>query len=503
MAIPSVDNSAYPTPEEILNQYLSDVRYGYERIGVVANVSKGSEPYIRGQALANRISIAIQNNKLALADVSPLDATGDALVELAGVFGVSKRPASSASGNVKVEVIGTGAVTIPASFTCTSASGIQYQTTGSFTVSDGGSVEVQAVSAGIDTEQVSGAVLTWDSAAIGALGQNCTVDLGGIDGGSDEDTEEVLRRRLIQRLSFPEVGGNTAQVVSFAEESTSAAQAAFVYAAVRGPASYDVAVTSTSADRSLSAANLSIVTNNILANMPGSADLNVTSVDAEQLDVVLNCALPLPVNAGGAGGGWKDAVPWPSSKDGALYAQVIAKPPGFPNVITVNSTALDPPLVGQRFAIWDYVNSKMLLFTVLSVAGIPGAWEITRTNDSDPFTSVEVGSYCSADCVNLSTYATQFTDSIALLGPGQKTVSPDILPRAKRQPGPDFTFPTDLTNATLNNVLSQNDEMLDLAYAARYETGTTTTRLSPSIPLTTADPPKVLTMKYFAIRAQV
>lgn len=501
MAIPSVDNSAYPTPEEILNQYLSDVRYGYERIGVVANVSKGSEPYIRGQALANRISIAIQNNKLALADVSPLDASGDALVELAGVFGVTKRPASSASGNVKIEAIGVATVTIPAGFKCTSPSGIQYQTTGSFTVPNGGSVEVQAVSAGADTEQVSGTVLTWDSAAIGALGQNCTVDAGGIDGGSDEDTEEVLRRRLIQRLSFPEVGGNTAQVVSFAEEATSAVQAAFVYAAVRGPSSYDVAVTSTSADRSLSAANLSIVTNNILANMPGSADLNVTSVEAEQLDVVLNCALPLPVNAGGAGGGWKDAVPWPSTNDGVVYAQVTAKP--SPNVIEVNSTAADPPLNGQRFAIWDYVNSKMLRFTILSVAGGPGAWLITRTNDSDPFTSVDIGSYCSADAVNLSAYATQFNEAIALLGPGQKTTSQDILPRAKRQPGPDFTFPTDLTNATLNNVLSQNDEMLDLNYAARYETGTVTTRFSPSIPLTTADPPKVLAMKYFAIRAQV
>ena len=111
--------------------------------------------------------------------------------------------------------------------------------------------------------------------------------------------------------------------------------------------------------------------------------------------------------------------------------------------------------------------------------------------------------YCSAGAVNLKSYASTFSDAMRLLGPGQKTANQDILPRGRRQPGPDFTYPTGLTNATINAVLSNNDEMLDLSYAARFDTGTTVTRTSPGLPLTTADAPRILTLKHFSIRAQV
>ena len=500
MAIPAVDNAEYPTPEEILNQLLSELRYGYEKIGVVGNVSKGSEPYIRSQALANRVSIAISNNRIALADVSPLDASGDALVELAGVYGVTKRQASSASGNVTIEVIGGGSVTIPLAYVATSPDGIQYQTTAANTVADGAIIEVQAVSAGSDTDQNAATTLTWDSAAIGSLGQNATVAVGGIDGGEDEDSDETLRRRLIQRLSFPEVGGNVAQVASFAEDATAAVQAAFVYAAVRGPSSYDVAVTADSADRSLGAANVNLAAVNILANMPGSADLIATSVEQQQVDVVLNSTLPLPVNAGGAGGGWRDAVPWPSTNEVAGFAQVASK---VGAVIEVDSTAADAPQVGKRFGIWNPVTASMSEFAIATVATVPGGYEITVDSSSDSISFVEAGMYCSAGAVNLKSYATTFSDAMRLLGPGQKTANQDILPRGRRQPGPDFTYPTGLTNATINAVLSNNDEMLDLSYAARFDTGTTATRTSPGLPLTTADAPRILTLKHFSIRAQV
>ena len=203
MALPKVGNVAYPTPSEILSQLLSDVRYGYARIGVTVNVSRGSELYIRMKALAGRVSIAIANNEISLADISPLDASGDVLTELAGVYGVIRRAAASAAGNVIISVTSGGLVTIPADFICTSPDGIQYKTITSSTVADGNLVAVSAVSAGADTDQAGATVVTWDSAAIGGLGQNATVDPGGIDGGADEDGDEVLRERLIQRLSYP------------------------------------------------------------------------------------------------------------------------------------------------------------------------------------------------------------------------------------------------------------------------------------------------------------
>lgn len=508
MTLPSAQNATYPTPQEILSQLLADIRYGYERIGVTANVSKGSEPYIRSQAIANRISIAIQNNKLALAGVSPLDADDEQLVELAGVFGITKRAASSAAGNVVVTTLSGWPVTIPSGFICTAPNGIQYETTVATTVVTGMVVEVVAKTTGADTEQVAGTVVTWDSAAIGYLDQNATVDTGGITGGSDEDSTEVLRRRLIQRLSFPEVGGNVAQMMTFAEEATSAVEAAFCYAAARGPASYDVVVTQTGGNRALSTANLNLVGANILGKMPGSADLNLTTVAEQQVDVILNATLPLPVNAGGAGGGWRDAVPWPSTAE--TGAGVFARVTSIANLltlsqITVNSTAANPPVAGKRFGIWNYADHAMYEFTILPpIGGGPGAYVITiDTNQSDAINFIQVGMCCSAGAVNLKAYAEAFYDAVLLLGPGEKTDNIDILPRGRRQPSADVLWPTNLTNALLANVIEAHPELLELSYAARLDTGVATTRVGPSIATTTADPSRILTLKHFSIRRQV
>jgi hypothetical protein len=41
---------------------------------------------------------------------------------------------------------------------------------------------------------------------------------------------------------------------------------------------------------------------------------------------------------------------------------------------------------------------------------------------------------------------------------------------------------------------------LEVTYGLRLETGTTTARTSPSVPATTADPPRILTLKYWALR---
>ena len=158
MALPEVGDAAYQTPEEVLAQTLTDLRSAYVTNNFTLNVSKGTEPYLRAQAFSNRVSLVVANNRVALKDISPLDATGDALVELAGVYGITKRPASSAAGVVTIK--SSGPVTIPIDFQLTAPDGIQYQTTAAVTVDgsvDGGAtVIVQAVSAGTNTVTITG-----------------------------------------------------------------------------------------------------------------------------------------------------------------------------------------------------------------------------------------------------------------------------------------------------------------------------------------------------------
>ncbi len=514
MALPVADSAFYPTPEETLAIALTNVRYAYALSNVEVNVTDGSELYERFKVLSDLVSIAINNNELALADVSPLDATGDSLEELAGTYGVKKRPASSAAGTVIAGVVGSGTVTIPANFIATSAFGIQVQTTSAFTVSDGDGVTVQALSAGSNTDLEEDDIVTWDSAAIGSLEQTATVAAGGVTGGDDEDTEEELRGRLLSRLRDPGFGGNAAFVANTAENTSAGIQRCFVYMAPRGPSSYDAAIVRDAADRALSAAVINTAATGILATMPGSADLNATSVLPVEVDVVINTSLPLPVNAGGAGGGFRDAVPWPSTSEAVIdtFAEIVAIGALGGNDITVNSGAADPPKVGDRFGVWIADNEEMLELTVRTVAGGAGAWDIEVDGS---VSSLDIGMLCSAGAVNLAQYAAEFLAALKLMGPGEKTSNIDKIPRALRHPGADVEFPQNMTALQLTAVINEHQEILNMTYAttsaglAIYLAGTGASGLGTfvdrsSTPVATieTDPPNQLVLRHLSFRRQ-
>jgi uncharacterized phage protein gp47/JayE len=218
MALPTVGTISYPTAPEIRDGILRTIKLGCARSGITINVLVGSEPYVKAEAMARRLVVAFANNKIALQDFSPLTATGDRLVQLAGIFGVTKRPASRATGYVTI--VCTGTVTIPAGFRCVAPNGETYDTIAVNTVASGAAVEVRAVNAGTATNQKAGTKLTWTSGAIGALNQIATVGAGELDGGFPEDDDETLRRRLLDRLANPAVGGNSADVKATAESAS-------------------------------------------------------------------------------------------------------------------------------------------------------------------------------------------------------------------------------------------------------------------------------------------
>lgn len=491
----AVGDSAYPTPSELRDILLRTIIFGFNTAGLEANVLPGSDIYIRTTAVAGPASIAIANSKLARADINPLTAQGDALVTLAAVYGVKPRPASPSSGGGIVKC--TGTVTVTQGYKCTGPNGLKYQQLAVQTRTTGQEVTIISVDTGSATNLGAGIKLTWDSAAIGALNPLLIVDAGGLTGGADTDTPEQLRTRLITRLAFPAVGGNWSQVLEWAEEASAAVEAAYVYT-VRGPASYDVAVTKAGGDRSLGVTTLNAIAAFINSKMPGSVDFNITSANQQQVDVVVGATLPLPQAAGGAGGGWRDAAPWPAedTKCTAYNSTTITA--------TVNSTA--SPIVGQNIGVWNAAavdaNGNpapvMVEYIVATVGGGVGAWTITVQNG---FTFSPLNAYVSAGAVHLVQYAAELLAQIGVVGPGEKTTNQDILPRGRRLPGGDVSGPMALTYTLLSKVTqAQHPEIIDLQYTNRYDTGTTNTRTSPDVPLTTADPPNILTLKYLAIR---
>lgn len=499
MALPSVNAASYPTVSDVKNAHLRSVLYAGLTNGLTINVLPGSDVEKRATVLANRISPAVANGKIGLDDYSPLKATGTKLDELAGVYGVARRSASQSAGYVVLSAVAGSSFTVPSGFQCQSAAGKLYATTSTnIGVGNGSSVQIRSVEGGADTELDAAELVTWTSASIGSLKSTATVDSGGISGGADADDDERLRSRLLNRLAFPEEGGNWAQVKAWAEEATSAVEFAYPYPAARGPGSLDVAVTKEGGDRTLTSATVATVAAFVSGKMPGFESINVTSVSKNEIDVVINATLPLPVNAGGSGGGWRDASPYPSTNDAAL-AKITAINAGA-SQITVNSTSSDTPVLGKHIALWDPVGSSLLEYTITAVSGSTGAYVLTLDGFSS---SITTGMYVSAGAFNLSAYCAEFLDAVQLLGPGEKTTNTDIIPRALRKPPPDVSNPSALTIRQLDAVTSAHAEVQNLEFAARFDTGTTTNRTSPPVPATTADPPKILVLKHLAFRRQV
>ncbi|MGK3981300.1 baseplate J/gp47 family protein [Sorangium sp. So ce118] len=511
MALPAVGEANYPTPDEILSVMLGSMQIDAARRGLDIDVSPGSDHHVRMKALSKRVSVAIANGKISRDNYNPLTATGDNLLALCALYGITQRPSAKAAGYIAVRV-STGTAPIPAGFRCTSPTGEKYQTTTAANPTSAGNgqpgnrVQIQAVAGGASTNLSAGTKVTWDSASIGNLLKEATVGNDGIADGTDADDEETMRRRLLAKLSRPGIGGNAAQLQEWAEASSSAVQAAYIYAGARGPGSYDICVTAEGGNRALSTTTVSTVASYVAGQMPGHADLNVTTSAPQEVDTVLAMTLALPTSAGGAGGGWRDSTPWPNASSGNVKITAYDSATG---IATTDATAANGLAVGSRIGVWDTdepsgESPQMVEFTVryaqLNGSSTYDIKVLRDDNNGSDFGFVPTGAYISAGAVHLVSYAETALEKIRELGPGEKTTSVDILPRGRRQPTPEEGTETDLNSRLLTAIQNEHTEIRSLEYAARYDAGTTTTRTSPSVPTTTANAPKILVLNQLAFR---
>jgi uncharacterized phage protein gp47/JayE len=487
MATP-VGQAAYPTVSEIRDAILRDLlNYGLQ-YGLTFNVLPGSEHYLQATAIANQVAIAIANNKISNDNRNFLTATGTALEDICRAYGITKRAASPSTGFILLDI--AGSCSIPLLYQWTGPNGKKYiPVAAGAALVDEEPFEMRSVESGALTELAAGTVGTWDSAAIAALRPTATVDAGGISGGTDGDTDEILRRRLIERLAEQAIGGNASSVRGWAEEPTAAVEAAYVYDAPQGPGSYGFAVTEAGGDRAPSDQVVQLAAANVFAKMPGGViTLNATSVYPEGVDIIFNTILPLPPSSGGSGGGWRDATPWP------VEVTRITTIAGA--VFTVDSTTT--PVTGNHIGVWDPIGQVMYELEIVSaITGGAGAWIFT-VSGSTSFITANDEFYVSAGAENLVTYAVTALAEIEKLGPGEKTDSAELLPRALRFPSPEVVAPYRLTSLQPAGITLEHPEIIGLEYAARYATTTTTALTSASIPPTTADPPRILVLKHLA-----
>lgn len=150
--------------------------------------------------------------------ILPDTATAETLRRHAAIWGVTPQPAEQATGTVEITG-GQASAVQPAGSLLTSAEGVEYTTDAELTLngSGEGSVDVTAVDAGEDGNAAADVELSFASPAAG-VPATATVGALGLTGGTDDESDDSLRARLLARITDRPQGGAEADYVTWAQE---------------------------------------------------------------------------------------------------------------------------------------------------------------------------------------------------------------------------------------------------------------------------------------------
>ncbi|OPY15602.1 MAG: Baseplate J-like protein [Syntrophus sp. PtaB.Bin001] len=143
-------------------------------------------------------------------------AEGEYLERWASIWDIDRKEADYASG--AVIFTGTSGAVIPAGTELQRSDEIAYTLDTDVTLAGGtGTGTVTASTAGSDGNADGGVSLSFTS-AIEGVATSATVGSGGIAGGSDQESDDDLRSRLLERIQQPPHGGASFDYVAWALE---------------------------------------------------------------------------------------------------------------------------------------------------------------------------------------------------------------------------------------------------------------------------------------------
>lgn len=120
-------------------------------------------------------------------------------------WGVSRIEAVASDGDIIFT--GVNGTAIPIDTKMVRDDGVEFETTAGGTITGGVlTLDVVALVAGVDGDTASGIFLTLSSPITGA-DDVAAVDVG-LTGGLDEETDEALRTRILERIKFTPAGGS-------------------------------------------------------------------------------------------------------------------------------------------------------------------------------------------------------------------------------------------------------------------------------------------------------
>lgn len=201
--------ATYRTFDEALDIALRDIRSRWSG----ADTSAGSPLYhLACVMVAQRMGATgyAKNRYLA---TRPDKARGSDLVELAGVYGLTKHPATQAWGWELTVPVSGGALAYPAAMQMTTASGIVFETTvaGSWIAADDHvHMQCNSVSTGAGANLPVGTTLTVTAPPAGMNATATVYAYTGAVHAADEESDDALQRRLSAKVGGVGTSGNEA-----------------------------------------------------------------------------------------------------------------------------------------------------------------------------------------------------------------------------------------------------------------------------------------------------
>lgn len=181
-----------------------DARARRSNLGVLARVHAGAVHALHGflSWLAEQLM--------------PDTAEAEYLDRWSSIWGVARIAAAQATGNVTLT--GTNGTLIPTGTELQRADGTLYTTNADATIASGtATAAVTASEGGIVGNAAQNTTLSFVTPIVG-VDSNATVAAGGLTGGTDQETDDALRARLLDRLQQPPHGGSSQDYIAWAKE---------------------------------------------------------------------------------------------------------------------------------------------------------------------------------------------------------------------------------------------------------------------------------------------
>lgn len=243
-----------------------------------------SDHYVRASAVAAAVESLHQHIWWLARQHFPDTADPDYLERQAALYGLSRKPAATATGTVALT--GTPATVVSAGLLLQTANGQQYELTENTAIGGGGTVNVAAwaLLSGPDANLSPADPLTIVVPVVG-IASAVVVTL---DGGDVAEDDTSLRARLLERMRNAPAGGNSADYVRWATEVAGVGQA-WCFGGRRGLGTVDVAIMAP--DGLPSAGLLEAVEDYIEEHRPVTSDVLVLQPDLVAVNITATVLL--------------------------------------------------------------------------------------------------------------------------------------------------------------------------------------------------------------------